>query len=85
MGTFHFNCVECGKPDSADADSARAAEELCFKHHIKGIGFAFRGATGGRESFHSQTIAEVQRETIEGARAQGREVRPKNKVNGAFM
>lgn len=84
VSVFHFHCVECGKPDSADADSARAREELCFKHHIQGISFKFVGPTGGKESFHSETTASVTDEAVRAARAQGREIRPKNKVNGAF-
>lgn len=82
MKPLHFDCSECGRPDSADPTTPRGREELCFRCHVKGISFKFVGPTGGRESFHSQTISEVANETVAAARAQGREVRPKTKVGG---
>lgn len=85
MSTFTFECVECGKTASAEPGSPQAAEELCYGHYVKGISFSFRGATGGRESFHNETIADVQRETLSAAAESGREVRPKSKINGAFI
>jgi hypothetical protein len=84
VGSFHFNCCQCGRADSADPNTPRGRDELCFRCHIGGISFAFRGPTGGRESFHSETLASVTNETVAAARAQGREVRPKTKINGAF-
>lgn len=79
MGSFSFECEECGKPTTANADDMRRGE-LCYRCHIGGLSFAIRGPQGGRESFHNQTIKEVQDETVSGAAAQGREVRPKTKV-----
>ena len=79
MGSFSFECEECGRHTTVGADEARRGE-VCFKCHIQGVSFGFRGAKGGRESFHSDTIREVQDETVKSAAAQGREVRPKNKV-----
>ena len=85
MSTFQYDCVECGEPTEADVNSPRGREELCYKHYVKGISFAFRGPQGGKESFHNDTIRSVVDDTVSAAKAQGREVRPKNKVNGAFM
>lgn len=85
MMSLVYDCSECGRPDSADVDLPRARDELCYRCYVKGIRFAFRGAQGGRESFHEDTIAETQRKIVQGAAEQGRTVRPKNKVNGAFM
>jgi hypothetical protein len=84
VSTVQFECDECGEPTEADIKSARSREQLCYKHYVKGIKFALRGPQGGRESFHNDTIASVTREAVDAARAQGREIRPKNKVNGAF-
>lgn len=66
-------------------NSAQCRDELCYKHYVKGIRFSFRGARGGRESFHDETIGEAQRKIVASAAEQGREVRPKTKTNGAFM
>lgn len=82
MSTFQFDCVECGEPSEADVNSPRGRDELCYKHYVKGIRFAFRGPTGGRESFHNETIPGVIRESVSAAEAQGRKVRPKTKVGG---
>ena len=79
MGSFSFECEECGRPTTVEADDARRGE-ICFKCHIGGLSFAFRGPQGGKESFHSDTIKEVQDETVRSAAAQGRTVRPKTKV-----
>jgi hypothetical protein len=79
MGSFSFDCEECGKATTAGADDMRRGE-LCYRCHLGGLSFGFRGAKGGRESFHSETIKEVQDATVKGAAEQGREVRPKSKV-----
>lgn len=85
MSTFNFDCAECGEPSDADVNSPRGREELCYKHYVKGIKFTFRGTQGGRESFHNDTIASTVAGIEAGAAESGRKVRPKNKVNGAFM
>lgn len=82
MSTFQFDCAECGEPSEADVNSPRGRDELCYKHYVKGIRFAFRGVQGGRESFHDDTMRSVQNEIVSSAAAQGREVRPKTKVGG---
>lgn len=83
--SFVYECIQCGREDHAEPDLPRAKDELCYRCYVQGIRFTFRGARGGRDSFHSDTISEVQKEIVDGAAAQGRTVRPKNKVNGAFM
>lgn len=34
----------------------------CYRCHLRGLSFTFRGAYANRESFHDETIAEVQRD-----------------------
>jgi hypothetical protein len=85
MTELQFDCAECGDPASAAVNSPQARAELCYRHYVRGIRFTFRGPAGGRQSFKDDTIAGLQREIIQGAAEQGREVRPKNKVNGAFI
>ena len=79
MGSFSFECEECGKPFRVDPSEASRGE-ICFKCHIQGIGWSVKGARGTSQSFHDETIKEVQDETVQGAAAQGREVRPKTNV-----
>lgn len=65
-------CTEtgCSKPEDR--------EGLCFRHRISGIRFGFTGGGGyGRKAFHEKTTKEAQNEIIEGARRDGREIRPK--------
>jgi hypothetical protein len=81
---IHFECSECARYDSADPNTPRGREQLCFRCHIQGVSFKFVGPTGGRESFHNETISQVTDDAVRSAREQGREIRPKNKVNGAF-
>ena len=69
--------------DEVDIEFDEEASRAAYKAKLKALAFGFRGPTGGRSRFHDETIAGVQRETVEGARAQGREVRPKTKVNYA--
>lgn len=82
MGTFTYDCIECGKTDSAEIDSKRGQAEVCYGCYVKGISFSFRGVRGGRESFHEDTTRSVVKETVDAAAAQGRTVRPKSKVGG---
>lgn len=82
---FTFECVECGKPDSAEPNTPRAQEELCYKHYVKGISFALRGVDGGRESFHNRTAADIHRDAATYEKETGRKVRQKSKINGAFL
>lgn len=84
MTTFTFECVECGKTDSAEPNSPRAREELCYKHYVKGIRFTFRGVDGGRESFHNRTVEDIHRDAKSYEAETGRKVRVKSQVNGAF-
>ena len=85
MTTFSFSCVECGRPDTAEPNTPRAREELCYRDYVKGIRFSFRGVDGGRESFHERTYSDVHRDAQEYSAETGREVRVKSKVNGAFL
>lgn len=64
----------CGVTEEVDDDVLRTE---CFKHHVQGVTFNWVGGGGyGRESFHESTIAEQQREIVEGAAANGVEVEP---------
>ena len=83
MTTFEYECEECGRVESVQADDVRSRGLVCFKCHISGLSFSFRGAQGGKESFHNETIREVQDDIVSSAAAQGREVRPKTSVNYA--
>ena len=83
MTSFEYECEECGRIESVQAGEVRNRGLVCFKCHVRGLSFSFRGAQGGRESFHDETIREVQDSIVKGAAEQGREVRPKTKVNYA--
>lgn len=83
MATFEYECEECGRLESVQADEVRSRGLVCFKCHLGGLSFSFRGAQGGKDSFHNDTIKEVQNGIVSAAASQGREVRPKTKVNYA--
>ena len=84
MSLVTFECLDCGFDGDAPSDSIRAAQQVCFKCGVSGVSVTFRGPTGGRESFHNETIPGVQRETVEAAEVSGREVRQKSRMHGAF-
>jgi hypothetical protein len=83
MGTFEYECEECGRVETVQPGDVRSRGLVCFKCHLGGLSFSFRGPQGGKDSFHNDTIKSVQDGIVSSAAAQGREVRPKTKVNYA--
>ena len=71
-----FRC-DCGREDTAPAGSPRSLTRTCFKCHVRGVGFRFRGVQGGRESFHEDTVRSVTEETFHNAKIAGVELEPK--------
>jgi hypothetical protein len=53
-----MNCLSCDIPIELDND---IKGQLCFKCHVKGVAFGFKGAFIGKDQWNSTTIREVQR------------------------
>lgn len=59
---------ECGRTFTQEQSSGT----LCFKCKLDGVRFSFvGGGSYGRRMFHDKTVAEVQREHVEGAKRAG--------------
>lgn len=67
MGTL--NCEECGRVFTFDVIPRRGA--VCFGCHAKGIRFGFQQ---GQQMFHDSTIKEQEREIIDSAKRDGRNI-----------
>ena len=55
----HFVCLSCGRHGEAERGIPRQLTSTCFACHAKGVGLRLVGPTGGRESFHDETVASV--------------------------
>lgn len=51
-------CAHCDRELVTENDKNRG---ICFKHHVQGIKFGFRGASIGQNSWNDTTIRETQR------------------------
>lgn len=67
MGSL--NCEECGRVFTFDVVPRRGA--VCFGCHVKGIRFGFQQ---GQQMFHDSTIKEQEREIIDSAKRDGRNI-----------
>lgn len=67
MGSL--NCEECGRLFTFDVIPKRGA--VCFRCHVKGVSFGFQQ---GQEMFHDKTIKEQEREIIDSAKREGRDI-----------
>lgn len=72
-----MTCVDCGNEITKDLSSAVRRGGTCFRCHVAGIKWGFRGAGGGRDSFHNETIRELQDEVKRGAAEDGVKIEPK--------
>jgi hypothetical protein len=66
----------CATPTcSTQFTPEQSSGDHCFRCKVKSIGFSFVGGGGyGRQAFHDRTTREVEREIVDGAKAQGREI-----------
>ena len=64
-----FTCLECNKQFQNEGIPRRGA--ICFRCHVKGISFGFQQ---GQQMFHDKTIKEQEREIIDSAKRDGREI-----------
>lgn len=53
-----MQCTSCSKELKTENDLNR---EICFRCHVKGVSFGFRGAEIGQSSWNNTTIREVQK------------------------
>lgn len=67
MGSL--NCTECGRLFTFDEVPRRGA--VCFKCHVKGVTFGFQQ---GQQMFHDHTIKEQERQIIDSAKKEGRNI-----------
>lgn len=67
MGSL--NCEECGRLFTFDVIPRRGA--VCFRCHVKGVSFGFQQ---GQQMFHDKTIKEQEREIIDSAKREGRDI-----------
>lgn len=67
MGSL--NCEECGRLFTFDVIPNRGA--VCFRCHVKGVSFGFQQ---GQQMFHDKTIKEQEREIIDSAKREGRDI-----------
>ena len=67
MGSL--NCEECGRLFTFDVIPKRGA--VCFRCHVKGVSFGFQQ---GQQMFHDKTIKEQEREIIDSAKREGRDI-----------
>lgn len=68
------NC-ECGA--SFEADEMPRRGPVCFKCHVRGVSFGFRGGgTYGRKAFSATTNKEVRDEIVREGRANGYDPQP---------
>jgi hypothetical protein len=67
MGSL--NCTECGRTFTFDVIPKRGA--VCFKCHVGSIRFGFQQ---GQQMFHDKTIKEQEREIIDSAKREGRNI-----------
>lgn len=70
------SCPECGgRARQQDVEQ----HGCCFRCKIGGLSFQFVGGGGyGRQNFHDRTTAEVQREIVDSARKEGRDIQLQN-------
>lgn len=61
-------CTDCGKQFRVDPKTPRS---ICFRCHASGISFGFQQ---GREMWGQSTIKEQEREIIDSAKRDGREI-----------
>jgi hypothetical protein len=62
-------CDDCGRVFTFDVVPRRGA--VCFKCHVQGVRFGFQQ---GQQMFHDKTIREQEREIIDSAKRDGREI-----------
>ena len=67
MGSL--KCENCGRVFTFDVVPRRGA--LCFKCHVQGIRFVFQQ---GQQMFHDKTIKEQEREIVDSAKRDGRDI-----------
>lgn len=53
-----MKCSNCGAELKTEQDQKRG---ICFKCHVKGIKFGFRGVEYGQKAWNNSTIRETQR------------------------
>lgn len=62
-------CEQCDRTFTFDVIPRRGA--ICFKCHVKGVSFGFQQ---GQQTFHDKTIKEQEREIIDSAKREGRDI-----------
>lgn len=62
-------CENCGRTFTFDVIPRRGA--VCFACHVKGVRFGFQQ---GQHMFHEKTIREQEREIIDSAKRDGRDI-----------
>lgn len=67
----------CGREFTDEQSSG----DTCFKCKVSSVRFGFIGGGGyGRESFHNYSTREIEKEIVEGAKRDGREIQYKGRA-----
>lgn len=70
-----YRCEICGDPVEGEV---QRRGPICFRDHLKGIRFGFRGGGSfGKSAFHDNTNAEVANEIVTEGRRMGYDPQPR--------